>query len=110
MLCLLLTVLTPSPTDSDEILTTLYDFDLGANDVVASSRQMAGRLDSFFESLPPESRELQEIWTAPENIIGGGRYTQTSSQGKFSLDLIVDTAHVLLEYTVRQLQLSCEVS
>lgn len=64
---------------------------------------MAGRLDSFSEALPSEIRELHEIWTASENVTGKGRDTQTSSQGKFSLELIIDTAHILLEYTVRQL-------
>jgi hypothetical protein len=79
----------------------LFDSAQDSTNVLAISRQMAGRLDSFFESLPNECRELQEVWTAPENTLGEGRHNQTSSQGKFSLDLIVDTAHVLLEYTVR---------
>lgn len=96
-------VLTRLSIASDEILATLYDSAHDPSDVVDSSRQLAGRLDSLFESLPLESRELQKIWTAPENIHGEARNTQTSSQGKFSLELVVDTAHILLEYTVRQL-------
>jgi hypothetical protein len=76
----------------------MYQVELPPKQAVAINQQLVQVLETFYNSLPSKCHELHRVWTDKANILGNGE--STSSQGKFKLEEIVDTAQVMLEYYV----------
>lgn len=91
---------------SGEILESFYDKSLNPDQLLDATTHTSRRLESFYRALPEQYRYLHDTWIAERNILEEGK--QTSSQGKLSTDDMFAAAHVILEYTVRQLFVKSE--
>ena len=81
-----------------DILRTMYQSEPPPKLADADNQRLVRRLETFYKSLPPRCQELQRLWTARSTVLSKG--DPTSSQGKFELEEIIDTAYVMLEYYV----------